>query len=294
MPQCTTQARDASQGGLSNSAYLHASVDNLPSVSHAGRVVQVEWRGLGSRSGYGPVGGGTRGEIAGLTSAARRRMLRSISGCAWDAYPGDKLFSSLTYPSEFPINGQMCKGHLRAWRERYQRAFGAPVAAWKQEFQARGAPHYHLYHVAPDLPLPDFQQWLSRSWYDVVDSGDLKHLGAGTSCEVARDNAAFYFAGYTSGGKNKEYQHAVPEGFQNVGRFWGLWNIKPEWQVQQLPPQRWFMLRRLLVRYRQARARRSKRPYRFHSPQQGGLWVIGGKASDEFYGELMRAMEACA
>lgn len=300
MPESSTSARGACQQGLSNSAYLAAAVGRSPDSSHpagtgpmvvhSGRVVQAEWRGLGAGGRDSSVGGGLRGTIEGLTPAARRRMLRSLSACRWDEYAGDKLFSSLTYPAEFPLSGELAKGHLQAWRRRYQREFGAPVAAWKQEFQARGAPHFHLYHVAPELGLEDFREWLSHSWYDVVDSGDPKHLKAGTSSEVARDNAAFYFAGYTSG-KDKKYQDEVPEAFRNVGRFWGLWNIQPAWERQEISARDWFQLRRLLVRYRQSRARTAKKPYRFHSPQQGGLWAIGGKRSDDFYCEVQRAME---
>ena len=63
---------------------------------------------------------------------------------------------------------------------------------------------------------------LSKEWYRIVGSGDPKHLRAGTRVERIKRSAISYVAKYAQ--KNEQKQ--VPEGFQNVGRFWGTWGMK--------------------------------------------------------------------
>lgn len=74
-------------------------------------------------------------------------------------------------------------------------------------------------------------EWPSHTWFEVVGSGDERHLRAGTrldyddsiSAAIDPKRAAAYFAGYCQ--KNKEAQHEPPEGWANengsVGRYWG-------------------------------------------------------------------------
>lgn len=129
---------------------------------------------------------------------------------------------TLTYPSEYPGDGATSKQHLNKFlnwlRLRCKRAGVSLEYLWFFEFQARGAPHYHL---LLDCNLPDIatRKEVSQSWYRVVGSNDTKHLKAGTRCERLRsaDGGKHYAVKY--GQKMK--QKRVPEGYQKVGRFWG-------------------------------------------------------------------------
>jgi hypothetical protein len=69
------------------------------------------------------------------------------------------------------------------------------------------------------LERQDVYRWVAKRWYKIVNSGDEKHLLAGTRVERIRkpDGAARYCLKYAY----KCEQKAVPEQYRNVGRFWG-------------------------------------------------------------------------
>jgi hypothetical protein len=91
------------------------------------------------------------------------------------------------------------------------------------EFQERGAPHFHVL-----INQAVSRVWLSQVWYRVVGSGDVRHMVAGTRSEPLRELHAA--AAYASKYAAKQGQKDVPEGFTDVGRFWGVFNtsVKPE------------------------------------------------------------------
>jgi hypothetical protein len=169
-----------------------------------------------------PITSGTKPPIAGrsnitafsVRSGARmRRFLR----CCDAQY---RIMGTLTYPAEFPRSGRVVKAHFRAFVERCRRYHEREGHAgwsifWFLEFQARGAPHFHFftnYEIPRDL--------LALWWYDVVGSGDKRHLLAGTRIEylrAGRSGAISYASKYAA----KVEQKAVPAGFEDVGRFWG-------------------------------------------------------------------------
>jgi hypothetical protein len=62
------------------------------------------------------------------------------------------------------------------WLRRYSK--GRCGAIWKLELQDRGAPHFHLLIFGLRY-LP--AALLARRWYEIVGSGDVNHLSAGTS-----------------------------------------------------------------------------------------------------------------
>ncbi len=123
-----------------------------------------------------------------------------------------KVFITLTYPENFPCNGKETKAHLNAFLQYLRRK--KIKYAWVLEFQSRGAPHYHI--IGSDF-IPKAE--LAERWYRVVDSGDEKHLRAGTGIEAIKSKGHLY--GYLSSYIKKLDQKTPPEGFENVGRFWG-------------------------------------------------------------------------
>lgn len=76
-------------------------------------------------------------------------------------------------------------------------------------------PHYH---VLVDHFID--KKWLSQTWWKIVGSGLGKALRAGTRVKRIRnqERCADYMARYLS----KMDQKRIPEGFMNVGRWWGM------------------------------------------------------------------------
>lgn len=150
-----------------------------------------------------------RGKVRELTSRSRRNFLFQLfnSTCDWFA------FGTLTYPAEFPNDGLKVRRDRRRFGE-WLRKHGFKFAT-VLEFQDRGAPHIHFV-VDKFLPKDD----LSKIWFQIVGSGDQRHLAAGTSIEFCgtSDQAISYMAAVYAAKKDK--QKEVPPGYKNVGRFW--------------------------------------------------------------------------
>lgn len=151
-----------------------------------------------------------RGRVTEFSVRSQRRLLFAAFNacCDWFA------FITLTYPSDFPSSGRICKKHWDTFIKRLKRKYPSVQYLGGFEFQERGAPHFHIL-VSEFVDLA----WLSQAWYEVVESGDLKHLHAGTSVRLVsgRKQGAGYMAKvYTA----KRAQKEVPEGFADAGRFW--------------------------------------------------------------------------
>jgi hypothetical protein len=139
-------------------------------------------------------------------SARRLRHLVRNSEDMW------KGFITLTYPEEYPCNGRVTKSHLNAFLQ-FLRNRGVKCV-WVLEFQARGAPHYHLI-VSNFVPKEE----IAERWYKIVGSGDEKHLRVGTGISSIRSKEQLY--GYLSNYIKKLDQKTPPVEFEDVGRFWG-------------------------------------------------------------------------
>lgn len=179
------------------------------------------------------------------------------------------LFVTLTYPANWPGSWSTWKRHLDTWLKRTRRRLPAAAGAWKLEPQTRGAPHFHLLVVGASFMAKD---WLSRSWYEVVGSGDPKHLAAGTNVQLAHSHRGVvaYAAKYTA--KHQE----LPDSWQGgVGRWWGIFNragLGIEWQTLALWDTEFYSALRIirhLISNRQAA--RSRAPPR---ACPGGTWAV--------------------
>lgn len=168
---------------------------------------------------------GERGDITKFSEGCARRMRAYLRECEADY----KIMVTLTYPADYPSNGKVVKEHLRrfiqevarnearnrkinrqAWIEERESIF------WFLEFQNRGAPHFHLFST-----FEICKKWCAKKWYEIVQSEDIRHLHAGTRVESlrsGRNGASAYANKYA----NKSIQKSVPEGYENVGRFWGV------------------------------------------------------------------------
>ncbi len=223
-------------------------------------------------------GGGIRHQVSDFSKSSQRRLLQTLLAVEWGEMAADGLlWIGLTYPGEsrcIPEDGGTAKRHLRAFGLRWNRRFGKAVGLWKMEFQRRGAPHFHLLLSMPTgIEIEAMREWVARSWWEVVGSEDPDHLQAGTSAAVW-DDAGIpigYISGYSrSDPTAKAYQHIVPDGFEKPGRWWGCWNIKPDWRKVELSPAEWYQVRRALRKLYESRRGKRKRGGRgFHT----GLWV---------------------
>src|SRR5262249_22744392 len=140
---------------------------------------------------------------------------------------------TLTYPGDWlPVapSAAAMMGHLKAFRRRYERAWGEPLrCAWKKEYQLRGAPHWHAYMVPPAgtaAGLP-FKQWLSLTWASIVAHPDpeqyRRHLLAGTGVDYAEGmrsadpkRLAVYFSKHGSY-RAKDRQNTPPREWLDTG-----------------------------------------------------------------------------
>ena len=166
-------------------------------------------------------------------SARSRRRLAEVAHDLGELHAPDWMVT-LTMPAEWQSvcpDGRAFKRHVLAWRRRLERwlrrrGLDGWSALWFLEFQERGAPHLHVILWGPglsDLGARAFAEWVSSSWASVVahsDPGEReKHLRAGTRVERMRERHFGYAVKYAA----KMQQKRVPEGFRDVGRFWGLW-----------------------------------------------------------------------
>ncbi|RIS78136.1 rolling circle replication-associated protein [Mycobacteroides abscessus] len=180
---------------------------------------------------------------------------------------------TLTYPGDWETvapDGVSVKRHMVLWRKRFHREFGEPPRyIWKLEFQRRGAPHIHLWMTPPQTlgktGLP-FATWLSESWADIVDHPDYeqktRHRLAGTAIDIVSGlracdpkRLAIYFTKHSSPNTlgDKEYQHIVPESWQQPGkgpgRFWGVYGLRKATAVAEISQDTYLTARRIIRRW---------------------------------------------
>jgi hypothetical protein len=152
-----------------------------------------------------------RQAVQGFSEDSRRRMLFTFRNVV-----GLKVFLHLTYPGKaelVPTDGREVKRHwdnMRRWL-----VDQGVQGAWFMEFQERGAPHFHIC-LTGRVP----KEKVSKAWNRIAGQNDPDHLRVGTKIEMMEKPhaAGAYAAKYLK----KQEQKEVPEGFSDVGRFWGL------------------------------------------------------------------------
>lgn len=192
----------------------------------------------------GPLGG-RRGIIRGFSAASRGRLLRALAKLRRGTMP---VFVTLTYPREWPFAPRTWRAHHDAFRKRLLRRWPGAAYVWRLEFQKRGAPHWHM--LVYGVPYAELLAWISQAWYEVVASGDPRHLAAGTRVEEIRSwrGVMSYAAKYMG----KSDTESRP-----VGRLWGIiGRERLPWaallQVELYGADHW-TLRRYMSRYSRRR-----------------------------------------
>ena len=170
--------------------------------------IVIKWpAGHAPRPEYTP-----RGDVVEFSRKSRER-LRFV---ATNTEANFNTLITLTYPFDFPSDGQIVKGHLHKFLGWLCHEYPGQYL-WFIEFQRRGAPHFHVLYRPLLATFVPFNK-VARMWYTIVGSGDKRHLHAGTRVERIRctNGAAHYAVKYAQ----KMTQKRVPVGYRHVGRFW--------------------------------------------------------------------------
>jgi len=161
----------------------------------------------------------SRSSVSRFTAGSATRMRRYLRSCVADYCN----MVTLTYPGFFESDGAKVKEHLRRYLQEQKRRIEREghnelgySSFWFLEFQERGAPHFHIF-TTHEFP----KQWVSSTWYRIVNSEDPRHLAAGTRIEKLHAGRAGTIS-YAQKYAVKQQQKDVPDGYDSVGRFWGV------------------------------------------------------------------------
>jgi hypothetical protein len=200
-----------------------------------------------------------RSEISEFSERSRQRLRLSLAKVD-QSKCGRPIFGTLTYPADFPLDQETFKRHFKIFSQRFLRSFPCAGFHWKLEFQARGAAHFHpiFWNLGNDRAfLGTFRIWLACNWFEVVGTGEQKHLLAGTSADLI--NSQFGIMRYVSGYASKSDQ--TKPGCK-VGRYWGIVGRRnilwAKGHVIELPAEQGKLVRRIARRYMQAMNRQRR------------------------------------
>ena len=173
-----------------------------------------------------------RGAITAFSRASRWRIMQLVATLKRTEV---SLFVTMTYPDAFERNPRKVKAHLATFCKRLLREFPDAIVLWRMEPKVRKsgasageiAPHFHLLIWNVDYKL--LREWIPLNWYQVVGSGDEKHLAAGTSVERVRSSRGVMH--YTTKYIAKSDSYVMP----GWGRYWGVVNRKLLKTIQGKP-----------------------------------------------------------
>lgn len=171
-----------------------------------------------------------RNSINEFSVKSGRRMSRFLRSCVAEY----THMVTLTYPATGNILD--CKKHLRlflaranrhlhnAWLRKPEKIRNSkpsikPSIFWFLEFQQNGRPHFHLL-INGFIHYKSVARW----WFEIVGSGDNRHLLAGTRTERLRLGRAGTVS-YAKKYANKTEQKELPDMFKNQGKFGRWWGV---------------------------------------------------------------------
>jgi len=217
-----------------------------------------------------------RNIIDGYSRGSRNRFLKLLISIDYKKM-GVPLFYTLTYPGEYSNNPKIWKRDLDVFIKRLERLYPGLCGTWRLEPQRRGAPHFSGFMWGcEDLSTIKGKLKFSKMWFEVVGSGDERHLRAGTGIEAPKDDLTgliFYCSKYQA----KSEKGGVPQQFDYpVGRYWGVFNreklsiSKEEFEIDS---NLFFKIRRVLKR-KLAKCLKKNIYRKIMSENHNGIWLI--------------------
>ncbi len=157
---------------------------------------------------------GIRAAISSFTWGSKKRLRFQAA----NALPALISVFAMTYHEKLP-EGREVKEHLHNFLIQVKNEYPDVKYLWILEFQKRGFPHIHCFFTK--AYSVEFHIFCAELWNRVS--------GEGKSWEHRKVHFhpkqfipwEMRSAGYLTKYLDKEHQKRVPEGFKNVGRFWG-------------------------------------------------------------------------
>lgn len=256
--------------------YYFRDLPRQVTVYRDGQLLEVEKVAYSEFDGCpGRRGGGNRGGITSFSRQSRMRLLKAV--CRLELVPEECLFVTLTYPKVFPSDAETIKRDYETFVKRLRRSMPEISGYSKVEPQKRGAPHWHLLLFGNGLSpeqLRVLRKWVAHTWFEVVGSGDEKHLKAGTQVKIPQTIKGTL--AYLS-----KYLGKVCDGLPNGMRYWRVINRQAlPWSEKvtvELTDEEGIQLKRLLKRLLRAKVR-SRQRRRFEKEHGRSIpfdWVMG-------------------
>jgi hypothetical protein len=158
--------------------------------------------------------GGKRKAISSFTWGSKKRLRFQAA----NAFPALISVFAMTYHERLP-QGRQVKADLHNFLVQVKNEYRGIKYLWILEFQERGFPHIHVFFTKEYSAK--FHVFCAKLWNRVSgEVGSFDHL------KVHLHQKQFIpwemrSAGYLTKYLDKEHQKRVPEGFLDVGRFWG-------------------------------------------------------------------------
>lgn len=161
----------------------------------------------------------TSGDISSFSPGSRRRLIKKILKLESSRLTSG-AFVTLTYHEDWTTEREDLQQDLNAFLQALRRQYPNAVYIWRLEFQARGAPHFHLMiwrsRGCGEIPLSDLAEWVRDTWTRIAAQGTEAHRKWGT--DTARISSWREAMGYVSKyvaatGKEGEVEYS--------GRRWG-------------------------------------------------------------------------
>jgi hypothetical protein len=238
----------------SNQEYAYVS------SSIGGSQSEISFEAPGTRNRIGTTNSrGIRGKIKGFSRVSRKNLLgllASINRRAFRAFKGRAISVGLTYPTQYPEDPKVCKGHLEALLKCLKREYGDFASIWRMGIQRRGAFHFHLLLFVPSSTgstgstfigsLKEIRRFIAHSWYEACGEISEGHLLYGSHVEEIRTwrEATSHAEKYLA--KEEEFPEDV-----ETGRIWGVWNkefLPIQWKTVKVTLKDAYKIRRIYRR----------------------------------------------
>ena len=144
-----------------------------------------------------------RGPVGDFSRPARRRFMFHLQNC-----PALPTYAVLTYPDPAPTGGAVLSHDLDLFR-RWAVGSGLGIV-WRIEFGEAGRPHFHVFFTVEAEAGA-----VRRRWSEIVGCPDNPAL---VVCGPTRDRER---AEWYTLKPERHFSNRVPEGFENMGRWWG-------------------------------------------------------------------------